>query len=106
MSAIRGCFPEVALSGQPNTRARNAADIAWMQRTFDEAKAHHSAAIMFSSQGDPGFDATDATRGPVRDPKTLVETDSLPATDPAAPSPTPDGFHDFSGCAEAASHCI
>jgi hypothetical protein len=31
----------------------------------------------------------------VRDPKTLVETDMLPATDPAAPGPTPDGFHDF-----------
>jgi hypothetical protein len=31
----------------------------------------------------------------VRDPKTLVETDNLPASDPAAPGPTPDGFHDF-----------
>jgi hypothetical protein len=75
--------------------ARNAADIAWMQQTFDEAKAHHSAAIMFISQADPGFDGTDATRGPVRNPQTLVETDTLPATDPAAPGPTPDGFHDF-----------
>jgi len=75
--------------------ARNAADIAWMQQTFDEAKAHHSAAVMFISQADPGFDATDATRGPVRNPETLVETDMLPASDPAAPGPTPDGFHDF-----------
>ena len=79
----------------PEYAARNAADIAWMQQTFDEAKAHHSAAIMFISQADPGFDATDATRGPVRNPQTLVETDSLPASDPAAPGPTPDGFHDF-----------
>jgi hypothetical protein len=75
--------------------ARNAADIVWMQQTFDEAKAHHSAAIMFISQADPGFDATDATRGPLRNPQTLVETDMLPASDPAAPGPTPDGFHDF-----------
>lgn len=58
--------------------ARNAADIAWMQQTFDEAKERHSAAIMFISQADPGFDATDATRGPVRNPKTLAETDGQP----------------------------
>ena len=64
--------------------ARNAADIAWLQQTFDEAKANDSAAVMLVSQADPGFDATDATRGPVRDPKTLVETDGQP-----------DGFHDF-----------
>src|ERR1700730_16715929 len=41
--------------------ARNAADIAWMQETFEEAKEHGSAAIMFIAQGDPGFDGTDAT---------------------------------------------
>jgi hypothetical protein len=66
--------------------AHNAADIAWMNGTFDEAQARRSAAVMFISQADPGFDATDATRGPVRDPKTLVETD-VPASQ--------DGFHDF-----------
>jgi len=64
--------------------ARNAADIAWLQQTFAQAKGNGSAAVMLISQADPGFDATDATRGPVRDPKTLVETDSQP-----------DGFHDF-----------
>jgi hypothetical protein len=64
--------------------ARNAADIAWMQETFAEAKARGSAAVMFISQADPGFDSTDATRGPVRDPKTLTETDGQP-----------DGFQDF-----------
>jgi len=63
---------------------RNLADIAWMQDTFAAAKANGSAAVMFISQADPGFDATDATRGPVRDPQTLVETDGQP-----------DGFHDF-----------
>ena len=35
--------------------ARNQADIVWMQQTFAEAKARHSAAIMFISQADPGF---------------------------------------------------
>src|SRR5258705_6402175 len=64
--------------------ARNADDIAWMQDTFAEAQRRHSAAIMFVSQADPGFDATDGTRGPVRDPLTLAETDGLP-----------DGFQSF-----------
>jgi hypothetical protein len=64
--------------------ARNIADIAWIQQTFDEAKANGSAAVMLIGQADPGFDATDGTRGPVRNPKTLVETDGQP-----------DGFHDF-----------
>ena len=64
--------------------ARNAANIAWLQQTFDEAKATGSAAVMLISQADPGFDASDATRAPVRDAKTLVETDGLP-----------DGFHDY-----------
>jgi hypothetical protein len=64
--------------------ARNTADIAWMQDTFVEATKRHSAGIMFISQADPGFDATDVTRGPVRDPKTLAETDGLP-----------DGFQTF-----------
>jgi hypothetical protein len=58
--------------------ARNAADIAWMQDTFTEAARRRSAAIMFIAQADPGFDATDATRGPVRDPDTLAETDGQP----------------------------
>jgi hypothetical protein len=55
--------------------ARNQANIAWMQQTFAEAQKRHSAAIMFITQADPGFDATDATRAPVRDPLTLAETD-------------------------------
>ena len=41
----------------PNEYAlRNQANIAWMQQTFDEAKSHHSAAVMFISQADPGWD--------------------------------------------------
>jgi hypothetical protein len=64
--------------------ARNAADIAWMHETFDEAKARGAAAIMLISQADPGWDLSDGTRAPLRDPKTLVETDGQP-----------DGFQQF-----------
>ena len=64
--------------------ARNAADIAWLQETFEEARARNSAAVMLISQADPGFDGTDGTRGPVRDPNTLAETDGQP-----------DGFQSF-----------
>jgi hypothetical protein len=64
--------------------ARDAADIAWMQDTFAEAAKRNSAAIMFISQADPGFDDSGFAGGPVRDPKTLAETDGLA-----------DGFQDF-----------
>jgi hypothetical protein len=64
--------------------ARNLADIVWMQQTFDEAKARGSAAIMFISQADPGWDLSDGTRAPLRNPKTLAETDGQP-----------DGFQQF-----------
>ena len=63
---------------------RNLANIAWMQESFDEALARGSAAVMIIAQANPGWDQTDPTRAPVRDPKTLVETDA-----------SPDGFHDF-----------
>jgi len=64
--------------------ARNTATIAWMQETFDVAKARGSAAIMLMSQADPGWDLSTGEGAPLRNPKTLVETDGLP-----------DGFHDF-----------
>ena len=64
--------------------ARNAADVQWMKDTFAEAKALNSVAVMLISQADPGFDGSDATRAPLRDPKTLAETDGQP-----------DGFQDF-----------
>ena len=41
-------------------QARNAADLQWLQDTFDEAAAKNSAAVMIIGQADPGFDATDA----------------------------------------------
>jgi hypothetical protein len=64
--------------------ARNAADIAWMQETFKVAIARGSAAIMLISQADPGWDLSTGVGAPLRNPRTLVETDGLP-----------DGFHDF-----------
>ena len=67
--------------------ARNTADIAWMQDTFNEAKQRDSVAIMFITQADPGWDGSDVTRAPLRDPKTLMEAD--------ANSGSLDGFHDF-----------
>jgi hypothetical protein len=64
--------------------ARNAADIAWMTETFATAKVDGSSAIMLVSQADPGFDLSDATRAPLRNPTTLAETDRFP-----------DGFRSF-----------
>lgn len=64
--------------------ARNQADIAWLHQTFAQAKARGAAAVMLIFQADAGFDLSDATRAPLRDPKTLAETDGQP-----------DGFHDF-----------
>src|SRR5262245_33748340 len=64
--------------------ARNQANIVWMQDTFAAAIARQSAAVMFISQANPGWDLSDPTRAPLRDPKTLVETDGQP-----------DGYHDF-----------
>jgi len=64
--------------------ARNQSNIEWMQETFAQAAARGSAAIMFITQADPGFDKSDVTRAPLRDPKTLAETDGQP-----------DGFQQF-----------
>jgi hypothetical protein len=55
--------------------ARNAANIAWLKESFDVARQRGSSAIMIIAQADPGFDLSDATRAPLRDPKTLAETD-------------------------------
>lgn len=58
--------------------ARTAANIAWMQDTFAEASAHGSAAVMFVTQADPGFNQDSSQGGPLRDPMTLAETDGDP----------------------------
>jgi len=71
----------------PNTDeylARNATNIKWLQDTFAQAKANGAAAVMVVGQADPGFDLSDVTRAPLRNPKTLAETDGQP-----------DGYQDF-----------
>ncbi len=64
--------------------ARNAANIAWLEDTFAEAKAEGSAGVMIVGQADLGFDGSDATRAPLRNPRTLAQTDGQP-----------DGFQAF-----------
>lgn len=64
--------------------ARNAANIAWLQDSFAQAVARGAAAVMIISQADPGWDLSDGTRAPLRNPKTLAETDGQP-----------DGYQDF-----------
>jgi hypothetical protein len=64
--------------------ARNQANIEWLRQTFAQAKARRSAAVMLVLQADVGWDGSDVTRAPLRDPKTLAQTDGQP-----------DGFHDF-----------
>lgn len=66
--------------------ARIAADIAWMQSTFQTAIDQGCVAVMFLSQADPGWDDTDGARAPTRNAQTLVEDDAQKAT---------DGFGDF-----------
>lgn len=58
--------------------ARNAANIEWLRAAFAEAYRSRSAAVMLVWQADPGFDQSDATRAPLRDPKTLAQTDGQP----------------------------
>jgi hypothetical protein len=53
-------------------RAREAATIEWLRDTFAQARRDRSAAVMFVMQANPGWDADDPNRAPVRDPKTLA----------------------------------
>jgi hypothetical protein len=64
--------------------ARNRANILWMKESFRLAKARKSAAVMLITQANPGWDQSDPTRAPVRDPRTLAQ-----------PVGQPDGYVDF-----------
>jgi hypothetical protein len=65
--------------------ARNQANIAWMRDAFRDAQERGSAALLIVSQADPGWNTADIVGGgPLRNPKTLAETDGLP-----------DGFQEF-----------
>ena len=57
-----------------------------LHETFTQAKANGSVAVMIISQADPGFDGSDGTRAPVRNPKTLAEI---------SPNPNADGYQSF-----------
>jgi hypothetical protein len=63
--------------------ARNLAVIQWMQQTFADAVAQDSAGVMLISQGNPGWDMSDQTRAPLRNPMTLGQPSG------------PDGFQQF-----------
>jgi hypothetical protein len=83
-------------------KARNAANIAWLKESFVKAKANNSVAVMVIAQADPGWDLSDETRTPLRDPKTLVELTrpnctTLPPLTNACPTiaSTTDGFKDY-----------
>ena len=64
--------------------ARNAANIQWMKESFAVARKRRSAAVMIITQANVGWDASDPTRAPLRNPATLVQTDGAP-----------DGFKDY-----------
>src|SRR5262249_27631618 len=64
--------------------ARNLANIVWLRQTFAQANAMNAAAVMLIAQANPGWDLTDGTGAPLRNPNTLAETDA-----------NPDGFKDY-----------
>lgn len=64
--------------------ARNAANIKWLREAFSKAKQTHAAALMIIAQANPGWDQTDPTRAPVRNPNTLAEA-----------SAATDGYKDY-----------
>ncbi len=64
--------------------ARNAANIKWLNESFAAATRRGSAAVMIIAQANPGWDASDPTRAPLRNPATLVQSDGAP-----------DGFKDY-----------
>jgi hypothetical protein len=63
--------------------ARSAATIRWLRATFAAAADRRAAGVMLVAQANPGFDESDPTRAPVRDPRTLLGPDG------------PDGFTAF-----------
>jgi hypothetical protein len=55
-------------------RPRETATIEWMRETFVQAKRNRAVAVMLFTQANPGWDANDPNRAPVRDPRTLAPT--------------------------------
>lgn len=65
-------------------QARNGANIRWMRESFAAAVQRNPVALMIVSQANPGWDQSDPTRAPLRNPRTLVESDT-----------SPDGYQDY-----------
>ena len=57
---------------------RNHANIVWLQQAFAAATEQDSAAVMVIAQADPGFDTSGEAGAPLRNSKTLAETDGQP----------------------------
>jgi hypothetical protein len=64
--------------------ARNDANIRWLLETFERASRRRAVAVMLFTQANPGWDMSDPTRAPLRNPTTLAQADGQP-----------DGFIDF-----------
>jgi hypothetical protein len=64
--------------------ARDAATNEWLRETFERARRERAEGVMLIVQANPGFDASDPTRAPVRDPRTLLGANGQP-----------DGFTNF-----------
>ena len=72
------------LSGDPAEKpdpveyaARNAATNRWLRESFAAARKADSAGVLLTIQANPGFDRSDPTRAPVRDPRTLEPQDGF-----------------------------
>lgn len=65
-------------------QARNAANIKWLRESFEVAEQQRAAGVMVIAQANPGWDQSDPTRAPLRDPRTLAQTDGAP-----------DGYREF-----------
>jgi hypothetical protein len=57
--------------------ARDAASNGWLRGTFARARRDRAAAVMLITQANPGFDQSDPTRAPVRDPRTFAPEDGF-----------------------------
>jgi hypothetical protein len=57
--------------------ARDQATNSWLRETFAKAKARRSKGVMLIIQANPGFDQSDPTRAPVRNPQTLAPEDGF-----------------------------
>jgi hypothetical protein len=64
--------------------ARDAATNVWLRETFARARRERAAGVLLIIQANPGFDLSDPTRAPLRDPRTLLRPDGQP-----------DGFTNF-----------